>query len=193
MDGVGFPRSVRGRLAALGSSPADSSGNDGRAIDHQLGNPPSSQSRSSCSTAEGLGPRRLAQRSPIAPSSRAKTSASRRCISRAERSRSATVIAPVMVSPVNCASSRASRQVLAFLILRLTMKPPVLVQPHGIVRSSAKPMDGTWLGKGRADPKPLQAKSDANRSVGSSYSGRIFPEILAHPERSPQKGWEDVS
>ncbi len=29
--------------------------------------------------------------------------------------------------------------------------------------------------------------------VGSSYSGRIFPEILAHPKRSPQKGWEEVS
>ena len=29
--------------------------------------------------------------------------------------------------------------------------------------------------------------------VGSSYSGRVFPEILAHPTRSPEKGWEEVS
>ncbi len=25
--------------------------------------------------------------------------------------------------------------------------------------------------------------------VGSSYSGRIFPEILAHPENSLEQGW----
>ena len=37
--------------------------------------------------------------------------------------------------------------------------------------------------------------NDANSSlgVGSSYSGRIFPEILAHPEDGPEKGWKSVS
>ncbi len=29
--------------------------------------------------------------------------------------------------------------------------------------------------------------------VGSSYSGRIFPEILAHPGNSLEKGWGGVS
>ncbi len=42
-----------------------------------------------------------------------------RC-SRSRRSLSATVIAPVIVSPVSCANSRASRCVSWFLMFRLT-------------------------------------------------------------------------
>ena len=59
----------------------------------------------------------------MACNSRARSSTLRSCFSRSRRSLSATVIAPVIVSPVSSASSDASRRVSSFLMLRATVFP----------------------------------------------------------------------
>jgi len=39
-------------------------------------------------------------------------------------------------------------------------------------------------------PYEMEAQLAGQKAaVGSSYSGRIFPEILAHPENSLEQGW----
>ena len=69
----------------------------------------------------------------------------RSCFSRSSRSCSATVIAPVMVSPVNRASSPASRQVSSFLMLRLIVRRRVdddmLRLPYAAPQPHSKPKD----------------------------------------------------
>ena len=73
-------------------------------------------------------PTSAAQRFAAARIRRRRTSTLRRLVSRAMRSRSARVIAPVFVSPVSRASSRASRHVSSFLMLR-----PIAAEVEGVV------------------------------------------------------------
>ena len=71
-----------------------------------------------------------AQRSATARSSRARVAVLRRLCSRARRSRNATVMASVLVSPVSRASWLASRHASSFLMFRPIVSPGQTVPDH---------------------------------------------------------------
>ena len=90
-----------------------------RAVDESPGQSPLVVEKVAMLHRRGSGAQELRERSAMDRSSRTRASTPRLRFSRSRRSCSATVIAPVMVSPVRRASSPASRQVSSFLMLRL--------------------------------------------------------------------------